>query len=73
MVPSLFLHFQNYWYAATQAKTECFCANEYDLLGPADNCDMACGGDSSQICGGAWALSVYLIATCKLQFLLTDL
>ena len=73
MAPSLFLHFQNYWYAGTEHKAQCYCNNEYDLHGPADNCDSPCDGDSNQICGGVWALSVYLLSTCKLQFLLKDL
>jgi len=38
---------------------ECYCADTYDRLGSADNCNTSCAGNQSQICGGAGALSVY--------------
>jgi len=38
---------------------ECYCGDNYDRLGPADNCDTPCSGDNGQICGGALAISVY--------------
>lgn len=46
-------------FAATQYATHCFCGNEYGKHGSASNCDMACGGDKGQICGGHSANSVY--------------
>jgi hypothetical protein len=45
--------------AATQYATHCFCGNDYGKHGSASNCEMACGGDKGQICGGHSANSVY--------------
>ncbi|CAN0261810.1 unnamed protein product, partial [Scytosiphon promiscuus] len=42
--------------------TQCFCSEDGDSpesIGTATNCDTACSGDSSQTCGGTYALSVY--------------
>jgi uncharacterized caspase-like protein len=46
-------------YAGTQYGTWCFCGNNYGRSGPADNCNMACDGNSKQSCGGVWANNVY--------------
>lgn len=47
--------------AGTEWGKQCFCGNE--LVGsskvPDDTCHMPCEGDSSQICGGDWALTLY--------------
>ena len=48
-------------YAATQFSQHCFCGNNYGKYGPATNCDMKCGGNAGEICGGSWANSVYSI------------
>jgi beta-lactam-binding protein with PASTA domain len=50
---------QGFAYAGTQYSNYCFCGNRYGTSGPADNCDMPCAGNSSEICGGSWANSVY--------------
>lgn len=50
---------QGFAYAATQYSTACFCGNSYGRSGSASNCDMACGGNKSQKCGGSWANSVW--------------
>ena len=50
--------FQGYNYAGSQYANECYCGNEYGKHGPADNCDSPCPGDSSEMCGGGYALSV---------------
>jgi hypothetical protein len=50
--------FQGFRYAAAQYASYCFCGNSYDRYGPADNCDMACSGDSSVKCGGGYANTV---------------
>ncbi|CAM9843168.1 unnamed protein product [Ectocarpus sp. 12 AP-2014] len=45
----------------TQYSTECWCGAEgadYDANG-AGVCDMPCGGDADEICGGFYAMSVY--------------
>ncbi|CAN0093763.1 unnamed protein product, partial [Pylaiella littoralis] len=48
----------------TQFTTECWCGPkgedaDYAANGAASNCDMECGGDENDICGGANAMSVY--------------
>ncbi|MBI5483296.1 MAG: WSC domain-containing protein [Deltaproteobacteria bacterium] len=52
---------KGFMYAATQFGSHCFCDNKYGGQGSASNCDMRCSGDSSQICGGHSANSVYKI------------
>ena len=49
-------------YAGTQYGTWCFCGNSYGKSGAANNCDMACGGNAGEKCGGTWANSVYQLA-----------
>ncbi len=46
-------------YAATQFANHCFCGNAYGRFGTATNCDMKCGGNAAQTCGGSWANQVY--------------
>jgi hypothetical protein len=46
-------------YAATQYSTYCFCADNYGKHGKATNCDMPCGGNKAELCGGSSANSVY--------------
>ena len=43
--------------AGTEYASECYCGNVLRLNGPA-TCDMACSGNSAEICGGGNALSV---------------
>ncbi|UKZ80658.1 hypothetical protein TrVFT333_008421 [Trichoderma virens FT-333] len=47
--------------AATEYGGQCYCGNE--LVGSAklaeSQCSMACEGDSKEVCGGSWAISVY--------------
>lgn len=39
---------------------QCFCGSPASLgSDTADNCDMECAGDSSQLCGGFNAINVY--------------
>ncbi|CAN0230057.1 unnamed protein product [Ectocarpus sp. 12 AP-2014] len=48
-------------YYGTQFSTECWCGAEgadYDANGEGV-CDMPCGGDADEICGGFYAMSVY--------------
>jgi hypothetical protein len=52
----------NFLYAGLEAGFQCFCGNEYDSLGlrtGLEHCSSSCIGNSSQICGGSWALSIY--------------
>ncbi len=50
---------KGFGYAAVQYGKFCFCRNSYGRYGKADNCNMVCAGDSTKICGGTWANSVY--------------
>jgi hypothetical protein len=53
---------QGFPYAGTQYATYCFCGNKYGQTGTASNCDMACGGNPTEMCGGAAANSIYRIS-----------
>lgn len=46
-------------YAGLQYASQCFCGNGYGKYGTSTNCNMACTGNSAQICGGGYANSVY--------------
>jgi hypothetical protein len=46
-------------YAGVQYGQSCLCGNSYGKFGTADNCNMKCTGDSSQICGGYNSNNVY--------------
>ena len=46
-------------FAAVQYGESCLCGNSYGKYGAASNCDYKCTGDSSKICGGYNANSVY--------------
>ena len=50
-------------FASTQYSRECFCGNSYGTYGRTDSaeCNYACGGRSSEFCGGYWRNSVYTI------------
>ncbi|CAG2204947.1 unnamed protein product [Mytilus edulis] len=59
---------QGYKYCGTQNRDECHCGDDPYQYGPADvrdyyiqdfDCDRECTGDSKQMCGGGWRLSVY--------------
>lgn len=45
-------------YAGTEYANECWCGSS--LSAPTStNCNMPCAGDSTQMCGGSWALNAY--------------
>jgi cytoskeletal protein RodZ len=46
-------------FAGVQYSESCLCGNSYGKYGAADNCNMRCTGDSSQICGGYSSNGVY--------------
>ena len=52
---------KSYDYFAVEDSDQCFCGSQanYEIYGPSVHCNHACRDDSSQICGGDWALSVY--------------
>ncbi|XP_038064852.1 muscle, skeletal receptor tyrosine protein kinase-like [Patiria miniata] len=54
-----------YKYAGLEFEHECWCGNEdYDKHGkaPDSDCQDLCTGNSDQICGGDWLLSVYRVS-----------
>jgi glucan endo-1,3-alpha-glucosidase len=50
---------QGFKYAGVQYGSSCFCGNSYGKYGTATDCNMACSGNGTETCGGAWANSVY--------------
>jgi hypothetical protein len=56
---------QGFPYAGTQYATYCFCGRSYGQSGAADNCNMACGGNPSEMCGGTFANSVYSVSGAR--------
>jgi len=56
-----------YTYFGTQWYGECFCDNNYGDYGEATNCDTPCDANSQEMCGGAWANSVYEITATGLD------
>lgn len=57
-------------YAGVQYGSWCFCGDSYGKFGKADNCNMACSGNASEICGGSWANSVYRVVLDKKKYAL---
>ncbi|XP_076084745.1 sialate:O-sulfotransferase 1-like [Mytilus galloprovincialis] len=56
----LFCKGQGFKYAGTEATSFCFCGNTVkDFYTQNYECNEGCLGDSTQICGGQWRLSVY--------------
>ena len=53
---------QGFAYAGVEYSTNCFCGNSYGRSGAADNCNMACGGNPAEMCGGYFANSVYSVS-----------
>ncbi|KAF7918104.1 hypothetical protein BELL_0939g00050 [Botrytis elliptica] len=52
-----------YAYAGIEYTRECYCAQYLSALASKVDdakCDLPCKGNTSQICGGSWTLSVYL-------------
>lgn len=50
---------KSFKYAGVQYGQSCVCGNRYGTQGLANNCTMACTGDSKTSCGGANANGVY--------------
>ncbi|KAL3426463.1 WSC domain-containing protein-like protein 5 [Phlyctema vagabunda] len=46
-----------YRYSGTEYSSECYCGNELPTT-TSSSCNMACAGNSNQICGGSGALTV---------------
>ncbi|KAE9396148.1 WSC-domain-containing protein [Gymnopus androsaceus JB14] len=62
-----------YTYAGVEYSTECYCGNSLTGNGASgtvvdgSNCVSTCGGDSTQMCGGTWYLSVYTTSSTTLS------
>ena len=52
-------------YAGVEDSNECWCGNneDYGRLGTSSMCVSSCTGDSTEICGGPWALNIYKVAS----------
>lgn len=53
-----------YKYAATEYGTQCYCGNTISAPGaPAasGSCNMACAGNSTEMCGGTWFMNMYQV------------
>ena len=54
-----------------QDSTHCFCGNQADIptvtQSSPNNCNAVCGGNTSQMCGGYWALSIYQLGISYLS------
>jgi hypothetical protein len=52
-------------YAGVEDGNECWCGNneDYGRLGTSSMCISTCTGDSTEICGGPWALNIYKVAS----------
>ncbi|KAG9017302.1 hypothetical protein FRB93_007415 [Tulasnella sp. JGI-2019a] len=48
-----------YAYAGVEYSTECYCGTSMTNMATSSACSSTCGGDSSKICGGSWAINVY--------------
>lgn len=53
--------YRKFYYAGLEAGQECWCGNSYSKYGPSKGCRMRCTGNRREICGGSWALSVYVV------------
>ena len=50
---------RGFFFAGTQYGSYCFCGHQYGRSGLSTDCKMPCSGNAGEICGGAWANSVY--------------
>ncbi|CAO1612543.1 unnamed protein product [Parajaminaea phylloscopi] len=49
---------KDYRYAGIEYGQECMCSNDAPTVTAGATCDSKCAGDSTQSCGGSWALTV---------------
>jgi hypothetical protein len=53
---------EGFAYFGTEYGVECYCGDEFgegSIVAPGSQCNMACGGDATQLCGAGNRLSVY--------------
>merc|ERR1711953_394785 len=64
---------QGFLFAGVQIGLECWCGNDAppeDRIVDMAECDSSCSGDSTQKCGGAWRMNVYIgLLVCFFVFL----
>lgn len=51
--------------ASFHSATQCYCASSItspSTVLASSNCASSCGGDSSQLCGGSWAINIYSLS-----------
>ena len=63
---------KSFKYAGVQYSESCLCGNSYGKYGAADNCNMKCTGDSSQICGGYSSNGIYTTGFVAKDVQVTD-
>ncbi|XP_036356851.1 uncharacterized protein LOC115209445 isoform X2 [Octopus sinensis] len=58
---------RNFLFAGLEWRYECFCGNSYTMYGPRNEswCNRPCTGNTLQICGGGYSLSVYVVKSNK--------
>merc|ERR1711990_236573 len=55
---------KGFGYSGLQARVECFCGDDIEKrlnYARRDKCSDKCAGNSNQICGGSYAMSLYSI------------
>ena len=53
---------EGYKFAGLESGNECFCGNHAPFISaPQRECHLNCSGNTTQICGGFWRMSVYFI------------
>jgi len=53
-------------YFGTEYGSQCYCGYSLNAAGvnePSADCNMPCGGDTTEVCGGSWRLTVYKSTT----------
>lgn len=50
-------------YAGLEYSTECYCGSSLKTQAKSTNCNMACAGDSTETCGGGYALTTYKLSS----------
>ncbi|KAI9338198.1 WSC domain-containing protein [Obelidium mucronatum] len=54
---------RRYAYFGVEYGSQCFMGNSITSSNPSFGCNMRCGGNSEQVCGGVWAVNVYRFGT----------
>lgn len=49
-------------------RTQCFCGWTYGEYNSSTNCNIKCAGNIREICGGAWANSIYNVTKYETEY-----